>query len=84
MVLLCQGTANLFSHPRYANGAATNPDAHVFAYAAAQVKKAMEVTQKLGGENFVVSGGMDAALRWRWGATINGPSTGSSFFSCSP
>ena len=33
------GTANLFSHPRYMNGAATNPDAHVFAYAAAQVKK---------------------------------------------
>jgi xylose isomerase len=34
---LLWGTANLFSHPRYMNGAATNPDAHVFAYAAAQV-----------------------------------------------
>lgn len=45
------GTANLFSHPRYANGAATNPDAQVFAYAACQVKKAMEVTHKLGGES---------------------------------
>lgn len=40
----CRGTANLFSHWRYANGASTNPDAHVFAYAAAQVKKAMEVS----------------------------------------
>jgi len=53
------GTANLFSHPRYANGAATNPDAHVFAYAAAQVKKAMEITHKLGGENFVFWGGRE-------------------------
>jgi xylose isomerase len=41
------------------NGAATNPDAHVVAYAAAQVKKAMEVTQKLGGENFVFWGGRE-------------------------
>jgi hypothetical protein len=53
------GTSNLFSHPRYANGAATNPDAHVFAYAAAQVKKAMEITHKLGGENYVFWGGRE-------------------------
>jgi len=53
------GTANLFSHPRYANGAATNPNAEVFAYAAAQVKKAMEITHKLGGENYVFWGGRE-------------------------
>jgi len=53
------GTANLFSHPRYMNGAATNPDPHVFAYAAAQVKKAIEVTQRLGGENYVFWGGRE-------------------------
>jgi xylose isomerase len=40
-------------------GAATNPDAHVFAYAAAQVKKALEVTQELGGENYVFWGGRE-------------------------
>lgn len=51
-VKLLWGTANLFSHPRYMNGAATNPDLHAFAYAAAQVKKAIEVTQFLGGENY--------------------------------
>lgn len=49
-IKLLWGTANLFSHPRYACGAATNPDFAVFAHAAAQVKKAMEVTHKLGGE----------------------------------
>jgi len=53
------GTANLFSHPRYMNGAATNPDAHVFVHAAAQVKKAMEITFRLGGENFVFWGGRE-------------------------
>jgi len=53
------GTANLFSHPIYANGAASNPDAHVFAVAAAQVKKAMEVTKELGGENYVFWGGRE-------------------------
>lgn len=53
------GTANLFSHPRYMNGAGTNPDAEVFAYAAAQVKKAMEVTHELGGENYVFWGGRE-------------------------
>ncbi len=58
-VKLLWGTANLFSNPRYMCGAATNPDAHVFAYAAAQVKKALEVTKKLGGENYVFWGGRE-------------------------
>lgn len=53
------GTANLFSAPRYMNGAATNPDAHVVAYAAAQVKHAIDVTHKLGGENYVFWGGRE-------------------------
>ncbi len=56
---LLWGTANLFSNPRYMCGGATNPDAHVFAYAAAQVKKAIDVTQLLGGENYVLSGGRE-------------------------
>ena len=46
---LLWGTANLFTHPRYQAGAATNPDPEVFAYAAAQVKHMLEVTQRLGG-----------------------------------
>ena len=58
-IKLLWGTANLFSNPRYMNGAATNPDAHVFAYAAAQVKKALEVKQELGGENYVFWGGRE-------------------------
>ncbi|BET67258.1 xylose isomerase [Opitutales bacterium ASA1] len=58
-VKLLWGTANLFSNPRYMCGAGTNPDAHVFAYAAAQVKKALEVTQELGGENYVFWGGRE-------------------------
>ena len=58
-VKLLWGTANLFSHPRYMCGAATNPDAHVFAYAAAQVKKALEVTLELGGQNYVFWGGRE-------------------------
>jgi xylose isomerase len=58
-VRLLWGTANLFSHPRYMSGAATNPDAQVFAYAAAQVKKALEVTYELGGENYVFWGGRE-------------------------
>jgi xylose isomerase len=58
-VKLLWGTANLFSNPRYQCGAATNPDAHVFAYAAAQVKKALEVTHELGGENYVFWGGRE-------------------------
>jgi xylose isomerase len=58
-VRLLWGTANLFSHRRYAAGAATNPDPEVFAYAAAQVKKAMEVTHRLGGANYVLWGGRE-------------------------
>jgi xylose isomerase len=58
-VRLLWGTANLFSNPRYMCGASTNPDAHVFAYAAAQVKKALEVTKELGGENYVFWGGRE-------------------------
>jgi xylose isomerase len=58
-IKLLWGTANLFSNPRYLAGASTNPDAHVFAYAAAQVKKALEVTQQLGGENYVFWGGRE-------------------------
>jgi len=58
-IKLLWGTANLFSNPRYMCGGATNPDAHVFAYAAAQVKKAMEATVELGGENYVFWGGRE-------------------------
>ncbi len=56
---LLWGTANLFSHPRYAAGAATNPDPEVFAYAAAQVKVMLEATQRLGGANYVLWGGRE-------------------------
>ena len=56
---LLWGTANLFTHPRYAGGAATNPDPQVFAYAAAQVKHMLEVTQRLGGTNYVLWGGRE-------------------------
>jgi xylose isomerase len=56
---LLWGTANLFSHPRYAAGAATNPDPEVFAYAAAQVKHVLEATQRLGGANYVLWGGRE-------------------------
>ena len=58
-VRLLWGTANLFSHPRYAAGAATNPDPDVFAHAAAQVKHAMEATHRLGGANYVLWGGRE-------------------------
>ncbi|MBI1814995.1 MAG: xylose isomerase [Deltaproteobacteria bacterium] len=58
-VKLLWGTANLFSHPRYAAGAATNPDPDVFAYAAAQVKQALDVTHRLGGANYVLWGGRE-------------------------
>ncbi|MCP4245410.1 MAG: xylose isomerase, partial [bacterium] len=53
------GTANLFSNRRYLAGAATNPSPQVFAYAAAQVKKAMEVTKTLGGSGYVFWGGRE-------------------------
>jgi len=58
-VRLLWGTANLFGHPRYAAGAATNPDPEVFAYAAAQVKHALEATHRLGGSNYVLWGGRE-------------------------
>ncbi len=58
-IKLLWGTANLFSHPRYAAGAATNPDPEVFAWAAAQVRFCMETTQRLGGENYVLWGGRE-------------------------
>jgi xylose isomerase len=58
-VKLLWGTANLFSHPRYAAGAATNPDPEVFAYAAAQVKDALEATHRSGGANYVLWGGRE-------------------------
>ena len=58
-VRLLWGTANLFSNPRFMHGAATSCSAEVFAYAAAQVKKAMETTHRLGGENYVFWGGRE-------------------------
>jgi xylose isomerase len=58
-IKLLWGTANLFSHPRYMHGAATSCNADVFAFAAAQVKKAIEVTHELGGENYVFWGGRE-------------------------
>ncbi len=56
---LLWGTANLFGHPRYAAGAATNPDPEVFAYAAAQVKHCLELTHRLDGANYVMWGGRE-------------------------
>lgn len=56
---LLWGTAQLFVHPRYMNGAATSPDPAVYAYAAGQVKKAIEVTKELGGANYVFWGGRE-------------------------
>jgi xylose isomerase len=56
---LLWGTACLFVHPRYQQGAATSPNAQVYAYAAAQVKKAMEVTHRLGGEGYTFWGGRE-------------------------
>lgn len=61
-VRLLWGTANLFSHPRYMNGASTNPDFHVVAHAAAQVKAALDATVALGGENYVFWGGREGYL----------------------
>jgi xylose isomerase len=58
-IKLLWGTANLFSNPRYVHGAATSCNADVFAYAAAQVKKAMEVTHMLGGAGYVFWGGRE-------------------------
>lgn len=61
-VKLLWGTANLFSHPRYMNGAMTNPDFAVVAHAAAQVKMALDATIKLGGENYVFWGGREGYM----------------------
>lgn len=58
-IKLLWGTANLFSNPRYVHGAATSCNAEVFAYAAAQVKKALEVTHALGGAGYVFWGGRE-------------------------
>lgn len=58
-IKLLWGTANLFSNPRFVHGASTSCNADVFAYAAAQVKKALEVTKELGGENYVFWGGRE-------------------------
>ena len=56
---LLWGTANLFGHPRYMAGASTNPDPEVFAWAALQVRDAMEATHRLGGANYVLWGGRE-------------------------
>jgi len=58
-VKLLWGTANLFTHPRYAGGAATSPDPEVYAWAAAQVRSCLEATHRLGGENYVLWGGRE-------------------------
>jgi xylose isomerase len=56
---LLWGTANLFSHPRYMAGAATNPDPEVYAWAAMQVRDCLEATHRLGGQNYVLWGGRE-------------------------
>lgn len=61
-VKLLWGTANCFSNPRYMNGAATNPDFNVVAFAGAQVKNALDATIKLGGENYVFWGGREGYM----------------------
>ena len=61
-IKLLWGTANLFSHPRYMNGASTNPDFHVLAHGAAQVKDALDATIALGGENYVFWGGREGYM----------------------
>jgi xylose isomerase len=61
-VKLLWGTANLFSHRRYMNGASTNPDFHVLAHAGAQVKAALDATIALGGENYVFWGGREGYM----------------------
>jgi len=61
-VKLLWGTANLFSHPRYMNGASTNPDFNVVARAGVQIKRALDATIKLGGENYVFWGGREGYM----------------------
>ena len=58
-VKLLWGTTNAFSHPRFAAGASTNPDPAAFAYAAAQVKNALDATHRLGGSSYVLWGGRE-------------------------
>lgn len=61
-IKLLWGTANLFSNPRYMNGAGTSPDFDILAYAGAQVKNALDTTIKLGGENYVFWGGREGYM----------------------
>ncbi|WP_349290799.1 xylose isomerase [Anseongella ginsenosidimutans] len=61
-IKLLWGTANVFSNPRYMNGAATNPDFSAVAYAGAQVKNAIDATIELGGENYVFWGGREGYM----------------------
>ncbi|NLR68830.1 xylose isomerase [Chitinophaga varians] len=61
-VKLLWGTANVFSHPRYMNGAATNPDFTVVTYAGTQVKNSLDATLALGGENYVFWGGREGYM----------------------
>ncbi|MEX0685853.1 MAG: xylose isomerase [Balneolales bacterium] len=61
-IKLLWGTANLFSHPRYMNGSATNPDFRVVSHAAAQVKNALDATIALGGENYTFWGGREGYM----------------------
>ncbi len=61
-VRLLWGTSNLFSHPRYMNGAATNPDFQVIAHAGTQVRNTLDATIALGGENYVFWGGREGYM----------------------
>ena len=61
-IKLLWGTANLFSNPRFMHGAGTSCNAEVFAFAAAQIKKAMEVTHELGGEGYTFWGGREGYM----------------------
>lgn len=58
-IKLLWGTGNLFTNKRFVNGASTSPNADIFAYAAAQTKKAMEITHRLGGQGYVFWGGRE-------------------------
>jgi xylose isomerase len=58
-IKLLWGTANLFSNARFCAGGSTNPNPNLYAYAAAQVKHAMDITHRLGGENYVLWGGRE-------------------------
>jgi xylose isomerase len=60
--MLLWGTANVFSHPRFMNGAATNPDFNVLTYAATQVKRAIDATIELGGDDYVFWGGREGYM----------------------